>query len=88
MKKHTKEKSETDEIKVNRDYAKGGQSPYREWVGKVNGTNHDQYEYSAANPDVLSEEDGLYFQANCDDERLAHILRRTYLRKLCCHSAG
>ncbi len=75
MKKHTKEKSETDEIQVSTDYSKGGKSPYREWVAKVNGNNHDQYERPVANPDVLSEESGLYYQAPCEDERLEVIDR-------------
>ncbi len=73
MKKHIKEKSETDEIQSTTDYSKGGKSPYREWVLKKNLNSHEQYERAEANPDMLSETEGLYFQPNIEDERLDKI---------------
>ncbi len=37
---------------------------------KVSGNNHSQYEKPTANPDVILEEQGLYYQKPCEDERL------------------
>ncbi len=75
MKKHTKEKSETDEVQVKRDYAGKEASPYREWLDKKGDYNqeHASKEPKEANPDILDERKGLFYQSPIDDDRLDAI---------------
>ncbi len=80
-KPHTKQRSYIREKEVDKDYSKGNSSPYRDWVEtqplNLEHNPHGQAEYAEANPDVLSEESGLYYQKECDDERLDLIERVT-----------
>ncbi len=73
-KKHTKNKSNIKDKQVRKDYSKGNASPYREWVEKYNtdSINSDRChtELFQANPDGLDESKGIYYQAECVDDRL------------------
>ncbi len=70
MKKHTKEKSHIKEKTIRKDYSKGNASPYWEWNGMSQDNNRPNQENLQANPDVLSESKGLYYQVECKDDRL------------------
>src|SRR6266850_8274216 len=76
MKKQTKEKSKIREKQVKKDYSKGNASPYREWADGLNNESdsHMQYEIAEANPDILNEDQGLYYQMPCTDDRLEKLI--------------
>src|SRR6266850_7714386 len=77
MKKQTKEKSKIREKQVKKDYSKGNASPYREWADGFNNQSntHGQYEVAEANPDILDETQGLYFQMPCNNEKLDKLIK-------------
>lgn len=75
MAKHVKNKTYIKEKQVNKDYSLGNASPYREWAATHNDETNDhlQFEPIEANPDSVSEEKALYYQAENTDDRLDDI---------------
>ena len=72
MKKQVKNRSNIKEKQVSKDYSKGESSPYNEYLDKKGDYNqeHDASEPTEANPDRLSEDQGLYYKREMDDNRL------------------
>ncbi len=74
-KKHTRASVETDVIQSRKDYAGTEASPYREWLENKGDykQEHQASEPFRANPDMVKEENGIFYQALIDDERLELI---------------
>lgn len=74
-KKHTKSTARLRDVKERKDYSLGEASPYRNWLERRGDykQEHDANEPPQANPDSLSEENSIYYQAPCEDPRLEII---------------
>ncbi len=74
-KPQTKKRADTKERQFHKDYAGTEASPYREWLDTrgIYGNESDSREPKEANPDNLSEEQSLYYQAQSEDPRLEII---------------
>ncbi len=76
--KQNKNASRIREKQVKKDYAGTEASPYNEWVEtrSTDGTNYTWSEPSQANPDILAEDQGLYYsQPTFSDERIEMIYK-------------
>ena len=72
MRKHTKKRSYVKEVQSRKDYAGTEASPYREWLDNRGDYNqeHEAEEPNEANPDMLDEDQGIWFQSVPEDDRL------------------
>ena len=72
-KKHTKQRSYIKEKQYSHDYAGTEKSPYGDWSKTTYRDDTADSEPPQANPDMIDESKGLYYQAPCEDPRLEII---------------
>lgn len=74
-KTHIKKRTWVNERKYKKDYAGTEASPYRDYLGEKGDRHqdHDDKEPIQANPDQLSEDQGLYYQVPVNDPRIGLV---------------